>query len=187
LRYTPSLVATSDAGTGIGYTGLWIRGSDPSRINVTVNDIPINDPESQQVFWVNMPDFGSSADGIQVQRGVGTSTNGAASLGGTIKLGTTNIKPKAYAELNNTYGSFNTIKNTVMAGTGLIDERYTVDMRLSNISSDGFVDRASARMKSFYASGARYGESSVLLVVMKGLTNHGMVCLFPDCWAIATP
>lgn len=168
LRYTPSLVATSDAGTGIGYTGLWIRGSDPSRINVTVNDIPINDPESQQVFWVNMPDFGSSADGIQIQRGVGTSTNGAASLGGTIKLGTTNIKPKAYAELNNTYGSFNTIKNTVMAGTGLIDERYTVDMRLSNISSDGFVDRASARMKSFYASGARYGESSVLKLTVFG-------------------
>lgn len=168
LRFTPSLVATSDAGTGIGYTGLWIRGSDPSRINVTVNDIPINDPESQQVFWVNMPDFGSSADGIQVQRGVGTSTNGAASLGGTIKLGTTNIKPNAYAELSNTYGSFNTLKNTVMAGTGLIDERYTFDMRLSNISSDGFIDRASSRMKSFYASGARYGESSVLKLTVFG-------------------
>src|SRR5690606_24262302 len=98
IRFTPSLVATSDAGTGVGYTGLWIRGSDPSRINVTVNDIPINDPESQQVFWVNMPDFASSTDGIQIHRGVRTSTNGAASLCGTIILGTTNIKSKPYAE-----------------------------------------------------------------------------------------
>ncbi len=168
LRFTPSLVATSDAGTGIGYTGLWIRGSDPSRINVTVNDIPLNDPESQQVFWVNMPDFASNTDGIQIQRGVGTSTNGAASLGGTIKLGTTNIKTEPYAELNNTYGSFNTIKNTVMAGTGLIDKKYTFDVRLSNIMSDGYVDRATASMKSFYTSAARYGESSVLKLTVFG-------------------
>ncbi len=168
LRFTPSLVSTSDAGTGIGYTGLWIRGSDPSRINITVNDIPINDSESQQVFWVNMPDFASNTDGIQVQRGVGTSTNGAASLGGTIKLGTTNIKAEPYAELNNTYGSFNTWKNTVMAGTGLIDNRYTLDVRLSNIMSDGYVDRATARMKSFYTSAARYGESSVLKLTVFG-------------------
>lgn len=168
LRFTPSLVSTSDAGTGVGYTGLWIRGSDPSRINITINDIPLNDPESQQVFLVNIPDFASSADGIQIQRGVGTSTNGVASLGGTIKLGTTQMKSKPYIELNNSYGSFNTLKNTVMAGTGLLNEKYTFDLRLSNIMSDGYVDRATARMKSFYTGIGRYGESSVLKLTVFG-------------------
>lgn len=168
LRFTPSLVSTSDAGTGIGYTGLWIRGSDPSRINITINDIPLNDSESQQVFWVNMPDFASSTDGIQIQRGVGTSTNGTASLGGTIKLGTTAIQPEAYAHLNNSYGSFNTIKNTLSVGTGLVDGKYTFDLRLSHISSDGYIERATAKMKSFYASAARYGSSSVLKLTAFG-------------------
>lgn len=168
LRLTPSLVSTSDAGTGIGYTGLWIRGSDPSRINITINDIPINDPESQQVFWVNMPDLASSADGIQVQRGVGTSTNGAASFGGTIKIGTTDIKTKPYAAVNNTIGSFNTAKNTVMAGSGLMDNKYTVDVRLSSIKSDGYIDRASSDLKSFFTSAARYGNSSALKLTVFG-------------------
>lgn len=167
LRYTPSLIATSDAGNGVGYTGLWIRGSDPSRINVTVNNIPINDPESQQVFWVNMPDLGSSSD-VQVMRGVGNSSNGAASFGGSIKVGTDFYNPKHYAEFNNSYGSFNTLRNTIMAGTGLINEKYTIDVRLSQISSDGYIDRASSDLKSFYTSASRYGKSSNIKLVVFG-------------------
>jgi len=167
LRFTPSLIATSDAGNGVGYTGLWIRGSDPSRINVTVNDIPINDPESQQVFWVNMPDLASSAD-VQVQRGVGTSSNGAASFGGSIRVGTNFLNSKPYAELINSYGSFNTLRNTLMAGTGLIADKFTVDVRLSHINSDGYIDRASSDLKSFYTAAARYGKSSTLKLVVFG-------------------
>lgn len=167
LRFTPSLIATSDAGNGVGYTGLWIRGSDPSRINVTVNDIPINDPESQQVFWVNMPDLASSSD-VQVQRGVGTSSNGAASFGGSIRVGTNFLNAKPYGELINSFGSFNTQRNTLMAGTGLINEKYAVDVRLSRINSDGYIDRASSDLKSFYTSAARYGKSSTLKLVVFG-------------------
>jgi iron complex outermembrane recepter protein len=154
LRSVPSLVFTSDGGTGIGYTGLWLRGSDPSRINVTINDIPLNDPESQQVFWVNLPDFASTTDDIQVQRGVGTSTNGTASFGGSIRLGTNKINFNPYVRLSNTVGSFNTLKNTVAFGTGKISEHFVVEGRLSRIASDGYIDRASARLGSYFLSGS---------------------------------
>jgi len=160
LNFTPSLVSTSDAGGGVGYTGIRIRGSDATRINVTVNGIPYNDAESQGVFWVNMPDFASSVSSIQVQRGVGTSTNGAGAFGASVNINTNAFREEAYAELNNSLGSFNTFKNTIKLGTGLIKEKFTVDARLSRVSSDGFVDRASAELHSYYLSGAYFGKKS---------------------------
>ncbi|MEZ4798999.1 MAG: TonB-dependent receptor [Flavobacteriales bacterium] len=162
LRSVPSLVMTSDGGTGIGYTGLWIRGSDPSRINVTINDIPLNDPESQQVFWVNLPDFATTTDDIQVQRGVGTSTNGTASFGGTIKLTTTKIKTQPYLKLLNGGGSFNTLRNAVGFGTGLKNNKFILEGRLSRISSDGYIDRASARMSSVFLNGTYLANKTTI-------------------------
>ncbi len=162
LESTPSTVVTSDAGAGVGYTGVRIRGVDPTRTNVTVNGIPLNDSESHGVYWVNMPDFASSTDNIQVQRGVGTSSNGAAAFGSSINIKTDNIEQKAYAEIDNAYGSFNTWRNTVKAGTGVIDDRFALDARLSRITSDGYIDRASSDLKSFYLSGAYIGKRSIL-------------------------
>jgi iron complex outermembrane recepter protein len=164
MEFTPSAVVTSDAGGGVGYTGIRIRGSDQSRINVTVNGIPINDAESHGVFWVNMPDFASSVDNIQIQRGVGTSTNGAAAFGASVNVQTDRLIEKPYAEVSNAFGSFNTMRNTVKAGTGLINNKFTVDARLSRINSDGFIDRASSDLRSFYLSGAYHGKKDVLRV-----------------------
>ncbi|CAG5085400.1 TonB-dependent receptor [Parvicella tangerina] len=162
LDQTPSTVVTSDAGAGVGYTGVRIRGVDPTRTNVTVNGIPLNDPESHGVWWVNMPDFASSVDGMQVQRGVGTSTNGAAAFGASINIQTNEINEEPYAILDNAFGSFNTMRNTVKVGTGLIDGKFSFDGRLSRITSDGYVDRASSNLKSFYLSGAWLGKKSSL-------------------------
>ena len=162
LETTPGTVVTSDAGAGIGYTGIRIRGTDITRINVTVNGIPLNDPESQGVFWVNMPDFTSSVDNIQVQRGVGTSTNGAAAFGASINIQTLKLKADPYAEINSSVGSYRTIKNTVLFGTGLINGKFAVDGRLSRISSDGYIDRAKSDLKSFFVSGSYYGENSIV-------------------------
>ena len=120
LNFTPSVVTTSDAGAGIGYTGIRIRGSDATRVNVTVNGIPINDSESQGTFWVNMPDFASSVNSVQIQRGVGTSTNGAGAFGGSVNMQTNSYEPKAYGEVNASGGSFGTLKTTVKAGSGLL-------------------------------------------------------------------
>lgn len=162
LSQTPSVVVTSDAGAGVGYSGIRIRGSDPTRINVTINGIPYNDPESQGTFWVNLPDFASSVDNIQIQRGVGTSTNGAGAFGGSLNIQTTTRKDSAYAELNNSAGSYNTWKNTVNAGTGLIGGRFSLDARLSQIKSDGYIDRGTSDLKSFFLSGGLYGKKSIL-------------------------
>ena len=162
LNQTPSVVVSSDAGTGIGYTGIRIRGSDPTRINVTVNGIPYNDSESQGSFWVNMPDFASSVDNIQIQRGVGTSTNGAGAFGGGLNIQTTTLRDSAYAELNNTFGSYQTLKNTVNVGTGLINNKFSFDGRLSRIKSDGYIDRGASDLKSYFLSGAYYGKASLL-------------------------
>ena len=164
LNYTPSVVTHSDAGAGIGYTGLRIRGSDQTRINVTVNGIPLNDAESHGVFWVNMPDFASSVDNIQIQRGVGTSTNGAATFGASMNIQTDTKKEEAYAEVANSYGSFNSWKHTVQAGTGLLNNRWAVDARLSQITSDGYVDRAFSDLKSYFISGGYYGDDHVFKV-----------------------
>ncbi|MGG7665866.1 TonB-dependent receptor [Dyadobacter sp. BHUBP1] len=164
LNFSPSLVSTSDAGGGVGYTGIRIRGSDATRINVTVNGIPYNDAESQGVFWVNMPDFASSVSSIQIQRGVGTSTNGAGAFGASVNINTNAFRETAYAELNNSYGSFNTFKNTLKVGSGLIKDKFTFDARLSRVSSDGFVDRASSELHSYYLSGGYFGKKSFVRI-----------------------
>ncbi|AFL83267.1 outer membrane receptor protein [Belliella baltica DSM 15883] len=161
LNYTPSVVSFSDAGAGVGYTGLRIRGSDQTRINVTVNGIPMNDAESHGVFWVNMPDFASSVDNMQIQRGVGTSTNGAATFGASINIQTDTRQDEAYGEIDNSFGSFNTRRHTVKAGTGLLNNRWAFDARLSQITSDGYMDRASSNLKSYFLTGGYYGENHV--------------------------
>lgn len=165
LNFTPSVVSFSDAGAGVGYTGLRIRGSDQTRINATVNGIPMNDAESHGVFWVNMPDFASSVENIQIQRGVGTSTNGAAAFGASLNFQTDTRRDEAYAELDNGFGSFNTWRHTVKAGTGLLNDRFAVDARLSKITSDGFVDRAFSDLSSWFVSGGYYGEKSVIKLI----------------------
>lgn len=162
LQQTPSVVVSSDAGNGIGYTGIRIRGTDATRINVTINGIPYNDAESQGSFFVDLPDLTSSVNSIQVQRGVGTSTNGAGAFGATINLSTNEVNDKAYAESNNSYGSFNTWKNTIKAGSGLINNHFTVDMRLSRITSDGYIDRASSNLQSYFLSTAYLSNKTSL-------------------------
>lgn len=169
LQNTVSMVSTSDAGAGVGYTGFRLRGSDVTRINVTVNGIPINDAESQGTFWVNMPDFASSTENIQIQRGVGSSTNGAGAFGGTVNLQTTTLKEKAYGELATSYGSFNTQKYTAKFGTGLINNHWAFDARASYIKSDGYIDRATSDLKSYYLSGGYFTDkTSIKLVYFAG-------------------
>lgn len=169
LNQLPSVVVTSDAGAGIGYTGIRIRGTDPTRINVTLNGVPYNDSESQGVFWVNMPDFASSVQSIQVQRGVGTSTNGAGAFGGSININTLGYEKEPFAETNVSVGSFNTLKTNLLASTGLINNHFVVDARLSRIVSDGFLQRAGSNLRSFYLSGGYYGKDSfVRLNVFSG-------------------
>ncbi|WP_266204078.1 TonB-dependent receptor [Pontibacter kalidii] len=169
LEQVPSVVVNSDAGAGVGYTGIRIRGSDITRINVTVNGIPVNDSESHGTFFVNMPDFASSVEDIQVQRGVGTSTNGAGAFGASINIQTQQVRREAYAETDNSYGSFNTWKNNVRFGTGLINGKFAFDGRLSRIKSDGYIDRAFSDLKSLYFSGGYYGDkTSVKFVTFSG-------------------
>lgn len=162
LETTPGTVVTSDAGAGIGYTGIRIRGTDITRINVTVNGMQLNDPESQGVYWVNMPDFASSVENIQIQRGVGTSANGAAAFGASINIQTQTLRPDAYAEVNSSAGSFNTFKNNISFGTGLFGAGFAVDARLSKITSDGYIDRAFSDLKSFFLSGGYYGSNTIV-------------------------
>ena len=162
LNQTPSVVVNSDAGNGVGYTGIHIRGTDASRINVTLNGIPYNDAESQGTFFVDLPDVSSSVSSIQVQRGVGTSSNGAGAFGATINLSTNEVNKEKYLELNNSYGSFNTWKNTLKVGTGLLAHHFLIDARVSRISSDGYIDRATSDLKSLYFSAAYINEKSSL-------------------------
>jgi iron complex outermembrane recepter protein len=172
LGLTPSFVTTSDAGTGVGYTNFRIRGTDMNRINVTVNGIPMNDAESHGTWWVDIPDLASSTDNIQVQRGVGTSNNGAAAFGATINLQTTTINKDAFAEYSSSAGSFGTIKNSVGVGTGLLKGKFTFDAHLSKISSDGFIDRASSDLKSFFVSGGYFTANTILKInVFSGLED----------------
>lgn len=165
LNQTPSLIYRSDAGTGVGYTYMSIRGSDQSRINVTINGIPVNDAESHGVWWVNIPDIASSIQNLQIQRGVGLSTHGAGAFGATINLQSTSLRDEVYAEINSSAGAFNTLKNTLSFGTGLISENWAFDGRLSKITSDGYVDRATADLKSFYLSGGYYGKNTMIKAV----------------------
>lgn len=168
LNWSPSLVTTSDAGAGVGYTGLRIRGSDATRINVTINGIPLNDSESQGVFWVNTPDLASSTQSIQIQRGVGTSTNGAGAFGASVNLQTNSRHDSPYADVINSVGSFNTWRHTVSLGTGLINERFVLDGRISQITSDGYIDRASSDLKSYYLSGGYYGKKTMVKAIVFG-------------------
>lgn len=162
ISLTPSVIMTSDAGTGIGYSGFRIRGTDANRINITINGVPVNDSESHTVFWVNLPDFASSVDNIQIQRGAGTSTNGAAAFGATVAMQTQKSELKPYGEYSVSAGSFGTVKNTVKGGTGLLYDHFVFDARYSNIQSDGYIDRASANMSSYFASAAYYGENTLI-------------------------
>lgn len=168
IRFSPSVTVTSDAGTGIGYTGIRIRGSDASRINVTINGIPLNDPESQAVYWVNIPDIASSISSLQIQRGLGSSTNGAGAFGASINIATEKSKQNAFGEIANSIGSFNSFKHTVQFGTGLIGDRWSIDGRLSQITSDGYIDRASAELKSYYISGNYIAEKTRLKAIVFG-------------------
>lgn len=162
VQTTPSVVSTSDAGAGVGYTGIRVRGIDPGRINVTINGIPLNDSESHGVFWVNLPDLVSSTQNIQIQRGVGTSTHGAGAFGATMNLQTAIMDPEPYSEINTGIGAYGTRKANIKLGSGLMDNGWQFEGRLSKIDSDGYIDRASSDLRSFYLSGARHGERSLL-------------------------
>lgn len=169
LNQTPSVIVNSDAGNGVGYTGFRIRGSDATRTNMTINGIPYNDAESQGLFFVNLPDFISSVNDIQIQRGIGASSNGAGAFGASMNFSTNEVNTDAYAEINNTAGSFNTWKHTVRAGSGLINDHFTIDARLSKISSDGYIDRGASDLRSYYLSAAYLtGNSSFRLNVFSG-------------------
>ena len=162
LKSTPSVVETSDAGGGVGYTGIRIRGSDATRINVTIDGVPLNDAESQSVYWVDLPDFAASTSMIQIQRGVGTSTNGAGAFGASINLITNALQSKKYFNYSGSLGSFGTLKNTLGFGTGVIKNHLSVDARLSSISSDGYVDRASSKLGSVYLSALYFSDKTSL-------------------------
>lgn len=168
LSMTPSALTTSDAGAGIGYTTLRVRGTDGTRINITANGIPMNDAESHTLFWVNMPDFASSVKDIQVQRGAGTSTNGAGAFGASVNMQTEGISMQPYAEINASYGSFNAHKETVKFGTGLLKDHWAFDARLSNIGTDGYIDRASVDLYSFYAQGGYFADNTSVKFITFG-------------------
>lgn len=175
LQYTPSAVVTSDAGAGVGYTGIRIRGTDGTRINVTLNGIPVNDGESQGTFFVDLPDLASSTSSIQIQRGIGASTNGAGAFGATLSISNLDIPEKPNAELAISYGSFNTQKYTLQAGTGLLHEKFALQLRLSQITSDGFVDRSASKLQSFQINGLWKisPRTSLRALVMQGVeTTH---------------
>ncbi|WP_317897573.1 TonB-dependent receptor [Aurantibacillus circumpalustris] len=162
LNQLSNVVVNSDAGNAVGYTGIRIRGSDATRINVTINGVPINDAESQGSYFVDMPDLVSSTNNIQVQRGVGASSNGAGSFGATINFQTNDLKDKSYANVISTAGSYGTLRNTLAAGTGLLNNKFTLDARASNISSNGYIDRAKSNLQSYYIAAGYYGKKSVL-------------------------
>ena len=162
ISMTPSVVTTSDAGFGVGYTSMRVRGSDGSRINVTANGIPVNDAESSNVYWVNMPDLASSLRDIQIQRGAGTSTNGAGAFGATLNMVTDAPASEPYAELAGSYGMYNTHKETLRVGSGLLGGHWSVDARLSNVGTDGYIERAKADMWSYFGQAAYFNGGTTL-------------------------
>jgi len=168
MNYLPSVVSTSDAGNGIGYTSIRVRGSDNSRVNVTINGIPYNDQESQGTFWVNLQDFASSTENIQLQRGVGTSTNGSGAFGASLNILTDKFQKESSAEINSSFGSFNTWRNNVKFSTGLINDHFEVSGRLSRIESDGYVDRASADLKSYFLQANYVDENTLIKALVFG-------------------
>lgn len=168
LNFLPSVVSTSDAGAGVGYTYIRVRGSDASRVNVTLNGIPFNDSESQGTFWVNLPDFASSIENLQLQRGVGTSTNGSGAFGASINLLTDAVSQEAGGEISNSFGSFNTRRHNVKFTTGLLNEHIEIAGRLSSIKSDGYIDRASSDLKSYFLQGSYVGENTLIKAITFG-------------------
>ena len=175
LSLTPSYVETSEAGNGIGYTSLRIRGTDANRINVTIDGIPLNDAESQQVFWVDLPDLASSVENIQIQRGAGTSSNGSGAFGATISLQTINPENEPFAEIASSAGSFNTLKNMVSAGTGMLGGKFSLNMRYSDIRSDGYIERTGSDHRSANISGIyRSGKSMLKANIFLGEEHTGI-------------
>jgi iron complex outermembrane recepter protein len=171
MNYLPSVVTTSDAGGGIGYTGIRVRGSDATRVNVTINGIPYNDAESQGTFWVNMPDFASSVESLQLQRGVGTSTNGSGAFGASLNMLTDSYASKPTGEVSGSFGSFNSQKETVKFSTGLLNDHFELAGRLSRIKSDGYVDRASSDLKSYFLQGTYVGKTTLIKALVFGGTE----------------
>ncbi|MBP6182537.1 TonB-dependent receptor [Flavobacterium sp.] len=168
MNYLPSVVTTSDAGNGVGYTGIRVRGSDATRVNVTINGIPYNDSESHGTYWVNMPDFVSSVESLQLQRGVGTSTNGAGAFGASLNMLTDSYSDKATGEISNSFGSFNTHKHTVKFSTGLINDHFELAGRLSALKSDGYIDRAKSDLKSYFLQGTYVGKTTLIKALVFG-------------------
>ena len=168
LNYLPSVVTTSDAGAGVGYTYIRVRGSDASRVNVTLNGIPFNDSESQGSFWVNLPDFTSSVQSLQLQRGVGTSTNGSGAFGASLNLLSDAVANEANGEISNSFGSYNTRKHNVKFSTGLLSNHFELAGRLSTIQSDGYIDRASSDLKSYFLQGAFVNNTTLIKALVFG-------------------
>ncbi len=171
MNFLPSVVTTSDAGNGFGYTGIRVRGSDATRVNVTINGIPYNDSEGQGTYWVNMPDFASSLESIQLQRGVGTSTNGSGAFGASLNMLTYNYSKESSAEIANSFGSFNSRKNNVKFSTGLLNNHFEIAGRVSNLHSDGYVDRAFSDLKSYFLQGTYIGKTTLIKALVFGGTE----------------
>jgi len=172
LNFLPNVVTTSDAGNGVGYTGIRVRGSDATRVNVTINGIPLNDSESHGTFWVNLPDFASSTQSVQLQRGVGSSTNGAGAFGASLSLSTDGVRDDAFAQVNFSGGSYNTFKANTIFGTGVInrDAKYKAEFsgRVSTIQSDGYIDRASSDLKSLFLSATIFSDKTMFKALAFG-------------------
>ena len=168
MNFLPSVVTTSDAGAGVGYTGIRVRGSDATRVNVTINGIPYNDAESQGTFWVNMPDFASSTESLQLQRGVGTSTNGAGAFGASLNILTDGISEEAFGQISTSIGSFNTLRNNLKFSTGLLNNHIEIAGRLSKISSDGYIDRASSKLDSYFLQGSYKDDNTLIKALLFG-------------------
>jgi len=171
MNFMPNVVTTSDAGAGVGYTGIRVRGSDASRVNVTINGVPYNDSESQGSYWVDLPDFASSVENIQLQRGVGTSTNGAGAFGASLNILTDGYSPDANAEISNSIGSYNTHKHTLKFSTGLLKDHWEISGRASQIKSDGYIDRASSDLKSYFLQAAYVNDNTLIKALMFGGTE----------------
>jgi len=171
LNYLPSVISSSDAGAGVGYTYIRVRGSDASRVNVTINGIPYNDAESQGTFWVNLGDFASSTQSLQLQRGVGTSTNGSGAFGASLNILTDAISEQAGGEIANSFGSYGTRKHTVKFTTGKVNKHFEFAGRLSNIYSDGYVDRASTDLKSYFFQGSYTDDNTLIKAITFGGTE----------------
>ena len=168
LNFLPSVVTTSDAGAGVGYTGIRIRGVSAQSTNITINGIPYNDAESLGTFWVDLPDFTSSVESLQLQRGVGTSTNGSGAFGASINILTDAISEKANAKISNSFGSYNTRKHTLKFSTGKLNNHFEIAGRLSQIKSDGYIDRATSDLKSYFLQAAYVDDNTLIKALVFG-------------------